>query len=249
MDGAGEIKTTSGTVAPLRNVMLLNALIQRVQSRDEDLPGLACFYGPSGYGKTKAAVWNAQHYGCFWVEVKSTWTVKKLMTAIVKSMRLPQNGTAGDMIEIAAEELMKSGKPLLIDEADMMAKDSLIGAVRDLYESSQGTIILIGEEKMPQKLQRWERVHNRMLDWVPAQPADLREVGLLAQLKCPGLTIASEVQQLVLERSHARARRIVVNLRQISEYALKEGKPEITAADARKITLFTGEAPAARRVI
>lgn len=249
MDGAAEIKTTSGTVAPLRNVMLLNALIQRVQSRDEDLPGLACFYGPSGYGKTKAAVWNAQQYDCYWVEVKSTWTVKKLMMAIAKAIRLPHGGTAGDMIDMIAEELSKSGRPLLIDEADLMLKDSLIGAVRDIYESSQGTIILIGEEKMPQKLQRWERVHNRMLDWVPAQPADLREVGILAKLKCPGLDIAPEVLQLVLEKSHARARRIVVNLRQISEYALTEGKMLITTEDTKKITLFTGEAPAARRLV
>ena len=89
--------------------MLLNALIQRVQSRDEDLPGLACFYGPSGYGKTKAAVWNAQEYDCYWVEVKSTWTVKKLMMAIAKAMRLPHGGTAGDMIEMIAEELGNLG--------------------------------------------------------------------------------------------------------------------------------------------
>ncbi len=249
MDGAGEIKMTSGTVAPMRNVMLLNALIQRVQSRDEDLPGLACFYGPSGYGKSMAAVWNAQNFDSYWVEVKSTWTVKKLMAAISKAMRLPQIGTASDMIDQAAEELTKSGRPLLIDEADLMLKDSMIGAVRDLYESSLGTIILIGEEKLPQKLQRWERVHNRMLDWVPAQPADIREVGLLAQLKCPGLEIAPDVQQLVLERSHARARRIVVNLHQISEFALKEGKRVITMADAQKITFFSGEAPAARRLV
>ena len=153
------------------------------------------------------------------------------------------------MVDQAAEELSKSGRPLLIDEADMLAKNSFIGIVRDLYESSQGTIILIGEEQMPQTLRRWERVHNRMLDWVQAQPADLREVGLLAALKCPGLTVAPEVQHLVLEKSHARARRIVVNLRQISEYALKTGRKDITAEDAGKITFFTGDAPAPRRIV
>lgn len=157
--------------------------------------------------------------------------------------------TIGEMVDQAAEELSKSGRPLLIDEADMLAKNSFIGIVRDLYESSQGTIILIGEEQMPQTLRRWERVHNRMLDWVQAQPADLREVGLLAALKCPCLTVAPEVQQLVLEKSHARARRIVVNLRQISEYALKTGRKDITAEDAGKITFFTGDAPAPRRIV
>lgn len=241
-----EIKMT-GTVAPMRNVTLLNALIQRVQNRDDDMPGMACFYGPSGYGKTMAAVWNAQHYGCYWVELQSTWSVKKMMQKIITNMKMTPSGSISDMVEVVAEELRKSDRPLLIDEADLLCRESYIKAIRDIYESSRATIILIGEEKLPQTLGRWERIHNRQLDWVPAQPADLREVGLLAQLKCPGLTVAPEVLKLVLERSHARARRIVVNLRQISEYAIRTGRKEITAEDAAKITMFTGNAPAPRR--
>lgn len=247
MDGAEKINTV-GNVAPLRNVMLLNALINRVQNRDFDLPGLACFFGPSGYGKTKAATWNAQETRAYWVEVKSTWSRKKLAEMILKSMGFPEpRGTIGDMVEQIGDQLSKSGRPLLIDEADLVAKDGMIGIIRDIYESSQGTVILIGEEDLPQTLRRWERVHNRMLDWVAAQPADLREVGLLAERKCPGIDIASEVQQLVLEKSQARARRIVVNLRKITEYALSTGKTAITAADAPKIAFFSGEAPTPRR--
>lgn len=239
----------AGTVAPLRNVMLLNALINRVQGRDPDLPGFACFFGPSGYGKTKAAVWNAQETRSYWVEVKSTWGRKKLVEMILRNMGISPGRTIGDMVEQIGDQLSRSGRPLLIDEADQVARDGMIGVIRDIYESSQGTVILIGEENLPQTLRRWERVHNRMLDWVAAQPADQREVGLLARLKCPGLELAPEVQQLVLERSAARARRIVVNLRQIAEYALTTGKTVIDAADAAKITFFSGEAPTPRRAV
>lgn len=248
MDGAVTINRT-GNVAPLRNVMLLNALINRVQNRDPDLPGLACFFGPSGYGKTKAAVWNAQETRAYWVEVKSTWSRKKFVEMILRSMGIAPGRTIGDMVEQIGDQLSKSGRPLLIDEADLVAKDGMIGIIRDIYESSQGTVILIGEEKLPQTLRRWERVHNRMLDWVGAQPADLREVGLLARMKCRDLEITQEVHQLVLEQSQARARRIVVNLRQIAEYALLTGKSEITMTDAKKITFFSGEAPTPRRTI
>jgi len=248
MDGSITISTVSN-VAPLRNVMLLNALINRVQNRDPDLPGLACFFGPSGYGKTKAAVWNAQETRAYWVEVKSTWSRRKFPEMILRSMGIAPGRTIGDMVEQIGDQLSKSGRPLLIDEADLVAKDGMIGIIRDIYESSQGTVILIGEEKLPQTLRRWERVHNRMLDWVAAQPADLREVGLLARLKCRDLEIASDVLQLVLEQSQARARRIVVNLRQIAEYSILTGKTEITLADAKKITFFSGEAPTPRRSV
>jgi DNA transposition AAA+ family ATPase len=248
MDGAGQINRVSN-VMPLRNVMLLSELIERVRSRDPDLPGLACFYGPSGYGKTKAAAWNANEYECYWVEVKETWSAKKFVSKIIQAMGMTPTGTIGDMVDQAAEELSKSGRPLLIDDAQTLMKPSLVGIIRDLYESSGGTIILIGEEMMPQTLTRWERVHNRMLDWVAAQPCDLREVGLLAELKCPELVIAPEVQQLVLERANAVARRIVVSLRQISEYALAEGLHEIDMSHAKNIRFFTGEAPSPRRVV
>ncbi|MBN8294707.1 ATP-binding protein [Rhodobacter sp. NTK016B] len=248
MDGAANTHAV-GNVAPLRNVMLLNALINRVQNRDYDLPGLACFFGPSGYGKTKAAVWNAQETRAYWVEVKSTWSRKKFAEMILRSMGIAPARTIGDMVEQIGDQLSRSERPLLIDEADLVAKDGMIGVIRDIYESSQGTVILIGEENLPQTLRKWERVHNRMLDWVAAQPADIREVGLLARMKCPGIEIEPDVQQLVLQKSQARARRIVVNLRQIAEYSLSTGAKRITLAEAKKITFFSGEAPTPRRML
>lgn len=248
MDGSGEFTSVS-TVMPLRNVMLLAELVERVRSRDPDLPGMACFSGPSGLGKTKAAAWSANEYGCYHVEMKESWSPKKFVAKIVECMGMNPTGTIGDMVDQAGEELSKSGRPLLLDEAHLLAKPRLIGIVRDLYESSAaagGTLVLIGEEMLPQTLARWERVHNRMLDWVQAQPCDLREVGLLARLKCPALQLSDEVLQLVLERSQARARRIVVNLRQISEHALKADKTAIGLEDIAQVRFFTGEAPRPR---
>lgn len=245
MDGAGHLSVT--TVMPLRNVMLLAELIERVRNRDPDLPGMACFSGPSGLGKTKAAAWSANEYNCYHVEMKESWSARKFVAKIVEAMGMTPSGTIGDMVDQAGEELAKSGRPLLLDEAHLLAKPRLIGIVRDLYESSAGgTVVLIGEEMLPQTLGRWERVHNRMLDWVQAQPCDLREVSLLAQLKCPTLELTDEVLQVVLERSQARARRIVVNLRQIAEHALKNDKTLITIEDIEDVRFFTGEAPRPR---
>lgn len=249
LDGMEKINTVNN-VAPLRNVMLLGALIRKVQMRDPDMPGMACFFGFSGYGKSQAATYNAQKTNACWVEVKSVWSRKKLAEKICEALAIPRGATVGDMVDTIGQELLKSGRPLILDEADELCNDSMIKTVRDIYESSHGAaIIFIGEESLPQKLRRWERIHNRMLDWVPAQPLDLREVGVLAGLKCRGLTISDEVLGLVLEKSNAVARRVVVNLNQIKDYALTHGRDEITAADAAKITFFTGAAPSARRIV
>ncbi len=235
------------SVAPLRNVTALSALIERVQSRDADLPGMACFYGPSGYGKTTAAVWNANASNAHQIQIKSVWTRKYLCTAIVNELGLDPRKTVAELVDQIADQLMRSGRPLIIDEADYLVKSSMIEVIRDIYESSCATIILIGEEMLPQKLAKWERVHGRMLDWVGAQPADIREVGLLADIHCRGIELDDDLKAMVLKASNASVRRICVNLNMISEVARTKGLDRVSARDWGKADFFTGSAPAPRR--
>lgn len=234
-------------VAPLRNVMALSALIDRVQNRHADLPGMACFHGPSGYGKTTAAVWNANSTNAHQVQVKSVWTRKYLCTMIAHELGLDPAKTIPALVDQISEELSRTGRPLIIDEADHLVKNTLIELVRDIYESSGATIILIGEEQLPQKLAKWERVHGRMLDWVAAQPADLREVGLLAGIYCRGIELDDQLRQMILKASNASVRRICVNLNMIAEMARTKGLDRVTGADWGKAEFFTGSAPAPRR--
>ena len=246
LDGTEKINLVKN-VAPLRNVMLLGAVIRQVQYREEGMPGMACFHGFSGYGKSQAALYNTQATGACWVEVKSVWTRKHLVEKICLGLGIPAGRTVADSVENIGEELSKSGRPLLLDEAHILCTDGMMKLLHDIYESSLGSpIVLIGEEMLPQSLARWERVHNRILVWEPAQPADLREVGILAQLKCPELQISEEVLTKVLVESQAVDRRIVTNLHQIKDYARTEGKTEITAADVRHIRWQLGKAPSPR---
>lgn len=183
------------SVAPLRNVRALTELIDRVQTRDRDLPGMACFYGFSGYGKTSAAAWNSNRpdqsgLKPIYVEVRSVWRAGKLCRAILTELKVSDPArTLADMVEQICDELARSGRTLLIDEADKLCRAEMIETVRDIYEGSKAPIILIGEEKMPQSLQKWERVHGRMLDWVAAQPADERDVMTVARLFYPTVEI------------------------------------------------------------
>lgn len=236
------------SVAPLRNVQAMVQLLDRVQSRDRDLPGMACFYGPSGYGKTTAAAYSANRTRAYWVQMKSTWTAKKLCTSILIDLGIAPARTIADQVDQISDELAKSGRPLLIDEADFLVSRGMIEVVRDIYESSKAAIILIGEEALPQKLQKWERVHGRMLDWVAAQPADLREVGILAQLRCKGVDLDEDLQRLILTASNASVRRICVNLDRVREIARTKGLSRMAKADWGKAGFFTGTAPAPRRI-
>lgn len=235
------------SVAPLRNVAALVSLIDRVQKKGQGLPGLATFYGPSGYGKSTAAIYAANRFQAYSVQVKSTWRTKKFCEAILEDLSIKPAKTAADMIDQISERLLKSGRPLLIDEADFLVARGLIEIVRDIYESSGATIILIGEELLPQKLQQWERVHGRMLDWVAAQPGELADVGHLAPIYASGIEIADDLRIQILKESRGSIRRICINLDGVREFATIRGLSRVGLADCAEAKFFTGAAPEARR--
>lgn len=237
------------SVAPLRNVAALLALIDRVQSRAHGLPGMATFYGPSGYGKTTAAVYATNRFRACHIQIQSLWRTKTMLQEIVTELGLRPARTAPELFNQAAEELARSGRPLLLDEADHLAQDKMIEVVRGLYEASGVPIILIGEELLPTKLQRWERVHGRMLGWVAAEPASLEDVGHLASIYAPEVEITDDLRAHLLGASRASIRRVSINLAMIHEFAQVRGLGKVSRADWGKISFFTGEAPAPRRAV
>lgn len=235
------------TVAPLRNVSALVVLIERVNARPVGLPGMAAFYGPSGYGKTTAAVYAANKFNAYQVQLKSCWTGKKLCQALLQEMGLEPRKTIADMVDQIAQEMSFTNRPLLIDEADFLVARKMIEIVRDIYESSDVPVILIGEELLPQKLQKWERVHGRMMDWVGAQPACLSDIDHLAKIYCPNVALDPTFKEHLLRSSHHSIRRVCVNLAKVAEEAVVSGFDSIDLKSWGKREFFACAAPAPRR--
>jgi hypothetical protein len=239
---------TAATIAPLRNVTLLAELVERVLNRAPNLPGMATFSGPSGYGKSNAAMYAGNRFRAYHVEVKSVWTRKKLCLSILNEMAITQPAnTVADMVDQIGEQLERSQRPLIVDEADYLVKNGMIQVIRDIYQASQTAIILIGEENLPNALKRWERVHGRMLDWIPAQPASLSDTRHLSKLYCPGIELADDLVGAAHTKAAGSVRRVCVNLDRIREKASTLGKERMTLADFPADDFFTGNPPAGRQ--
>lgn len=242
-----ETAHTHTTVAPLRNVAALAALIDRIRNRADALPGMGTFYGPSGFGKTTAAIYCTNKFRAVNVQIKSVWTKKTICEAILAELGLPPAPTIARMLDQISQTLAMTDAPLLIDEADFLVQRKMIEIVRDIYESSGAPIVLIGEELLPQKLQAWERVHGRMLDWVPAQPGDKSDLKHLAKIYARDITIEDDLLDRVLKASNASIRRMCVNLDRISEFARVRGLKTLSADAYDGQAFFTGQAPEVRR--
>ena len=233
----------SGTIAPLHNVGLLHEAIRHSVERPPHLPGLVVMHGPSGYGKSCAAAYAANTHRAYYVEARSVWPRKGLLEAVLREMGIRPAGRLDEMTDQAAEQLALSRRPLIIDEADHILARNLIEVVRDMSDGSQGTVVLIGEEGLPAKLKRHERVHNRVLRWVAAEPASLDDAMHLAQLYAPEIRVADDLLRRLVGATKGTTRRIVVNIESIRQEALKEGVPEATDAWWGARPLDTGATP------
>ncbi len=238
----------SGTIAPLHNVGLLHEAIRHAQGRPPHLPGIVVMHGPSGYGKSCAAAHAANVHRAYYVEARSVWPRKGLLQAILREMGIRAAGRLDEMTDQAAEQLALSRRPLIIDEADHVVRNGLIEVVRDISEGSQGTVVLIGEEMLPAKLERHERVHNRVLRWAGAEPTSLDDALHLAQLYAPEIRVADDLLQRLIRITKATTRRIVVNIETIRQEALKEGVDDVTDAWWGDRRLDTGGTPELRKL-
>lgn len=237
---------SGGRWAPLSNVVLAAKALERAIHRSPNLPGIVSLYGPSGWGKSMAASYCANRFEGVYVECRSYFTKKAFVLAILKEMGIRAARTLPEMMEQVAEQLDLSQRPLIIDEMDHIVEKNAIEIVRDLHEMSRATMMLVGEEQFPRKLQRWERFHNRVLIWQPAQAATVEDVRKLCGFYVPGVDVAEDLLERVREISRGAARRICVNLDHIREHCGKHGLKQIDLGAWGRRDLYTGDAPARR---
>lgn len=236
------------TVAPLTNVSLTMKALERALGRSRGLPGIVVLHGPSGWGKSTAAAYAAAQTRAYYVAMQSVWTRRAFLEAVAREMGLVHQGTTlAALAGQVSEQLVMSGRPLLIDEADVLAeRDGGAGIIKDLYESTLGTLMLIGEEKLPHKLTRYERLHGRVLEWVGAQPASLADAQALVRIYAPGLVIGEDLLNHLVRLAKGSVRRLAVNLDRIRAEAKSLGWQQVDLALWGARAIYTGEPPARR---
>lgn len=233
-------------VVPLTNVGLLASAIERAQARPLGLPGLVVMYGASGLGKSVAAAFAANLHRAYYVECRDTWTKKAFLLAILREMGIAHGRTLSDMVDQVAEQLSRSGRPLIVDDVQYLLDKAAANVLTDLYNASQGTIVLIGEERVPTSLAKLERLHNRVLEWAPAQPATLDDLRNLAKASYPTLGIADDLLEDLRTSVRGCLRRVAVNLYRVHSEASAQCWDSVCLAQWGKRGWFTGEAPARR---
>jgi DNA transposition AAA+ family ATPase len=226
-------------------------MTKRLVERSPHLPGFGVCHGHSGVGKTYASIFAQNKTRAIRVEVGDSWTRRTLLQKILKEcgQNVKEKLSIADLADMAKAILGEDARrPLIVDEADKLVDKGFIELIRELLEASGAPVILIGEEKLPQKLLSVERLHNRVLHWMPAQPCDLDDARVLAKAFAAKVDIKDDLLESIVARSQGRARRIVTNLSNAEEIARNKGVKALDLKGWGSEEFFTGEPPAPRAV-
>lgn len=235
------------SIAPLRNVLLLRRSLDHLVKRNPSLPGIGVFYGDPGVGKSKACAAAAAALGAVYVEIRSFFTKKTFLLALLNEMGIKPEKTIGEMVDQICQQLVLSKKPVILDEGDYLVKRHLIELVRDIYENSGAAILLVGEERFPMALRREsERFYDRVLEWQPAERTDMDDARKLARLYSPDVELKDDLVAAILKDSRYIARKVAVNIENVRQEAKKAGKRVMDLAAWGDRPFYTGDAPMRR---
>ncbi|MFZ6655634.1 AAA family ATPase [Undibacterium sp. TJN19] len=234
-----------GGVAAIATLDVVQATLEQLASRRQGVPGIGVLYGPSGWGKTFATNSLANEARAYYVQMLSAWRSKDLLTKILAEMNVAhRGGTASKLLDLVTEQLSASRRTLIIDEFDHAAKsDALIELTRDIYEGSQGSLLLVGEEMLPRKLEAWERFHSRVSAWAPAQRVSLADAEKLAPIYCPDVQLTDDVLTKLVTLSKGSVRRVVTCLTAIYMHSQLYALDQIGMAELKEVSLPADRAP------
>ena len=142
------VNASFGSVAPRKNVAECLAVAQRIIDRPPGVDGLGLFYGPSGYGKSKASQYVQNKTKALYIEVFDFWTRKVLVESLLAELGIDRpRGSIADMMRQILRLLQDDpNRLLIIDEADKLVDKNMIELVRDIYKGARIPVLLVGEE-------------------------------------------------------------------------------------------------------
>ena len=233
-----------GTVAPLKNVAAAYAVAQRIIDRPAGVDGLGLFYGPSGYGKSKASTYIQNKTNAIYLEVFDYWSKRTFCEILLSELGIDRpRGTIATMMMQALRLLQDDpNRLMIIDEADKLVDKGMIELVRDIYKGARIPVLLVGEEQLPQKLARYERCENRVTAYGMANPSDLDDARALAKIYHPKLMLGDDLLAEVVRQTRGVASRIVTSLAEIGQFARAGGLTQLALGDYTG-SYFTGQAP------
>jgi len=146
-------------------------------------PGFMVAWGYAGRGKTECAKeYAVRTKEAVYVRVFQSWTPRAMLATVCSEINGMNPARVDHAKRVIIEELERTPKILLIDEADRLVPGN-IEHLRDIHDETGTPIVLIGEPslygRLTAKRRIWERV-TRVVEFGPVTDEDVVYFGMKA---------------------------------------------------------------------
>lgn len=150
-----------------QNVKKFINLMNNIQTRPENVPGMALVYGEPGLGKSKAVLWWVSQNDAVYIRGTHLMSGRWLIQEIVEELGEIPYYYSIDLFKQCVRVLIERQVPIVIDEVDYLASDpKTIETLRDLHDKTNIPIILVGMGMADKKLMRYKHFYDRLTEIV-----------------------------------------------------------------------------------
>lgn len=229
-----DVKPATRSPAAIKNVSSCLMVLETLRRCPPGIPNMGIFYGFSGFGKTVAATYAQNVTGAVYVEVFESFGRKKFCEALLQSLGVfAPRGSISQMVDqIVAILGDDPSRAVIIDEAHMLINRGMLQLAREINKRAGTPMLLVGEETLPAQIAMHENVDNLVLDEarLAAQPCDLFDARVLANLLFPNLHIEDDLLGAVCEQTKGCTRRVASTISSIATFARNRNLQDVDLA-------------------
>jgi DNA transposition AAA+ family ATPase len=225
----------------------------QVAKRGAREAGLVIIQGPFGVGKSDIVERWASDNNAHFLRCMETWTKRALLDALAERMGLDTRGRNSEVQARIIGRLAVDMSTLIFDEADFLIRSTpaLLEVVRDITDTTGVVCMLVGMQKLGDKIARFGHIASRVARVVNFERLPLGDVAAACTKLCD-VPMDDAVVAAVHAQSDGRMRLVLNAIATVEEWAKANGWKRVELAHIRSKQLcveFRGKQAAGRATV